>query len=619
MILSIRHRILMPFLFITVFMTFSALFIAIELVQHYFDTIVQQETRAIKTNIDKSIQYQLQLRLVQNTLPSTPSTLNNIDLSYNTQQSKLILNTNHPSTPPPSISKETFINLVNPSSGTLYIKKNDAFIALSGNTAPINTQTFTHPYSEISIETETYYQQLFQHSIFKNIYIRTLIPNKDIKQQKKLMIYSIIIGLVLINMFIGVVYYFILKYITMSLSEITESAKQMAKGQLTSPVKIKSNDEIGLLAQSFNGMLNNVQTKTAELIYERNRSKMILAQLPEGIIVTDLEHRLLSANKTAETMLGFSSDCAKGQEIIQFLKNENLQSLFSDQIKTVNTITKDIMIPNDNGKKDYYRIIISPLLDSTYQKNGIITVIRDITHEKQIKVLRDSFLRTVTHELRTPLTSIIGFLDILSKQNYGNLNTKQMEFLDITQHNATYLKKLMSELIDLSSIYSGKETLQRSKIDINTLCPNIIKTHQATLNKKKNKVSLTIQTQDMSLFLDKEKLIKIVENLLLNANKFTNEGTIDLTINKTDTFSTFIIKDSGFGLSNKQKQALFQAFEKKGTNEYYTYDGLSLEMAIVKELVHLHNGQIYVESKENQGSTFTIIFPLTNTPVTTPA
>ena len=406
----------------------------------------------------------------------------------------------------------------------------------------------------------------------------------------------------------------------MSLSEITESAKKIAKGQLTSPVQIKRNDEIGLLAQSFNGMLNNVQTKTAELIYERNRSKMILAQLPEGIIVTDLEHRLLSANRTAETMLGFSSDCAKGQEIIQYLKNENLQSLFSDQIKnmTDNAITRDMMISNDDGTNAHYRIIVSPLLDSTYQKNGIITVIRDISHEKQVKTLHDSFLRTVTHELRTPLTSIIGFLDILSKQNYGELNTKQNEFLTIAQHNANYLKKLMSELIELSTIHSGQSQLHRTKVELNPLCTQIIQRHQSDINKKKNKLHLTTQTQTMALFSDKEKLEKIIENLLLNANRTTDEGTIDITFSKTDTFTTLTIKDSGLGLNAKQKQTLFKAFEKKESSTNYTPNGLSLELAIVKELVHLHNGQIYIESKENQGTAFTIIFPHTQTPVPVP-
>ena len=126
-------------------------------------------------------------------------------------------------------------------------------------------------------------------------------------------------------------------------------------------------------------MLNNVQTKTAELIYERNRSKMIVAQLPDGIIVTDLEDKLVMANRAAELMLGFSTDRAKGQEIIKYLQDENLQAIFKTQFKYIkdSTITREVNI-KQNNKVECYQVIVSPLLDTSYQKNGIITVIRKI-------------------------------------------------------------------------------------------------------------------------------------------------------------------------------------------------------------------------------------------------
>ena len=121
-------------------------------------------------------------------------------------------------------------------------------------------------------------------------------------------------------------------------------------------------------------MLNNVQTKTAELIYERNRSKMVLAQLPDGIIVTDSTHKLISANRAAETMLGFSTDRAKGQTIIQYIKNEKLNSLFKNQLNTVkdNTVIRELMIPSSSGKEEYFQIALSPLLDTTTNKLALL-------------------------------------------------------------------------------------------------------------------------------------------------------------------------------------------------------------------------------------------------------
>ena len=184
----------------------------------------------------------------------------------------------------------------------------------------------------------------------------------------------------------------------MSLSQITETAKQLSKGQRTSPLKYNRNDEIGLLAQSFNNMLNNVQTKTAELIYERNRSKMILAQLPEGIVVTDLNNKLLSANRAAETMLGFSTDRAKGHEIISYLKNENLTSFFNHEFRSINNdhVVREIMIPDSNGNNRHFQITVLLPIDSTYQKTGIITVIRNITNEKINIFLSNNVIKSVS-------------------------------------------------------------------------------------------------------------------------------------------------------------------------------------------------------------------------------
>ena len=304
--------------------------------------------------------------------------------------------------------------------------------------------------------------------------------------------------------------------------------KEITNGQVITLMKVKSNDEFGLLAQSFNNMLNSVQTKTAELIYEKNRSKMILAQLPDGIIVTDLNHKLLMANRAAENMLGFSTDCAKGQELIQYLKDENLYSLFSDELKQIesNQLIREVTIKDGKDVEQSYQITISPLMDSTYQKTGLITVIRNITQENQTRYLKDSFLRSVTHELKTPLTSIIGFLNILKKEMHGNLNEKQKEFLTITLLNTSILKKLINNLLELSIIHSGQLALDKRSICINDLIQDLVHESLPIIEKKKNFILVDMQEQNMQIYADQDKLYQLIQNLILNANKYTNDGKI---------------------------------------------------------------------------------------------
>ena len=503
----------------------------------------------------------------------------------------------------------------------LYIKRNNDFVriyrsseALSPFGARMSNNDFidftSEPYMNHVLEGERFRSYFYEHSEIKNLFIHVMTPSSKIFHQRRLTLLGITSLILLINSIIIFIFFIILKRITHSLSQITQTAKQISKGQSATPLKVNSNDEIGLLAQSFNNMLNNVQTKTAELIYERNRSKMILAQLPEGIIVTDLNNKLLSANRAAETMLGFSTDRAKGQEIISYLKNENLSSFFSNEFQSVkdNALIREVMIPDQNGKEDHYQITVSPLLDSTYQKTGMITVIRNITDEKQVRSLKDNFLRSVTHELRTPLTSIIGFLNILIKEVHGDLNDKQKEFLDISIVNSTYLKKLINDLLELSIIHSGQLTLSQTSFHLNDTFDAIIKNQLKIIEKKSNVISVDYQSPDMQLYADKNKMSQIFQNLILNANKFTENGMIECVLNQTAAFTTFIIKDSGQGMTEQQKHQLFQAFDEQ-TSDPYLYDGLGLELAIVKELVNMHHGQIFIESELERGSIFTIIIP----------
>ena len=380
---------------------------------------------------------------------------------------------------------------------------------------------------------------------------------------------------------------------------------------MNTPMKVKSNDEFGLLAQSFNNMLNNVQTKTAELIYERNRSKMILAQLPDGIIVTDLNHKLLLANRAAETMLGFSTDSAKGQALIRYLKDENLQSFFSSEMDNIQSsqMVRGAHHLQSTREENQFQITLSPLLDSTYQKTGLITVIRNITKETHARTLKDHFLRAVTHELRTPLTSIIGFLNILKKEMHGNLNEKQREFLSIAIFNSSMLKKLINNLLDLSMIQSGSFKLQPIVFTINDTLDDTIHQLLPSIEKKQNTIFIDYQDEHMLIDADQARFKQMIENLILNANKNTDQGKIECIVTKTLSNISIIIKDNGIGLSKEEKFAIYQAFELQSGAANSYKEGVNIELAIVKELVHLHNGSIHLESDVEQGSTYTVSLP----------
>ena len=619
MILSIRHRILIPFLFINLFLVFTALFFSIEYIHSRFDN------KLYKLANTQSSQYEFLLNqmIVESYLSSklnkpyisskslyqANAIISDLTLRFDPNSGQMHIRDSLDQFP---INLDSFNALFGIENSMLYYQINNQLIRVSNQANVMFQKAFSFspsdankPLSNIEFNDSSYSSIVIPHSSLQSVFIQTFVPNASIYSQRNVILLLTISSILVINCLIIFTFIMILNRITISLSQITNNAKKIAKGQITSPIKVMSNDEIGLLAQSFNNMLNNVQTKTAELIHERNRSKMIVTQLPDGIIVTDLENKLLLANRSAESMLGFSSDRAFDQDILKYFQDDALKSLFKSHFKRL----KDSSISsNFTFQNESYQITFSPLLDTSYQKNGIIIVIRNVTDEQKIQSLKDSFLRTVTHELKTPLTSIIGFLDIILKESHGNLNSKQKDFLSISILNSKYLKKLINDLLELSTIHSGKSTLTYERFNIQSIIDDLLKTYYPIIQNRKNIISVNYQDPKLEIFGDKDKIYKIIENLIINANKFTENGTIECFINQTDQFSTIIFKDSGMGMSNDQKTRLLNLLEKKQSSDF-SFEGISLELSLVKELINLHHGKIFVESEESRGSVFTIILP----------
>ncbi|MEK9727427.1 MAG: histidine kinase dimerization/phospho-acceptor domain-containing protein, partial [Candidatus Margulisiibacteriota bacterium] len=450
-------------------MAFSAMLICIELINGYFDHQLENKAQTVLTPIEHSFN-QMASKTFLEFSNNAPTSFNQVLQHSNLQNTfgLTVINNRFFLYEPNSVS----LSLIPFSFEAVNFSKNlrNIYIELDNKIYNINNMSASlslagaSSFKDISKNGQRYRRFFTQHPQISHLYFYIDVHSEGIEKKRNSKLAFVLVGLFLVNEFIIVIFSIILKHITRSLTEMTQAAKNITKGQMITPMKVKSNDEFGLLAQSFNNMLNSVQTKTAELIYEKNRSKMILAQLPDGIIVTDLNHKLFMANRAAENMLGFSTDCAKGHELIQYLKDENLQSLFSDELKQIesNQLVREVNINDAKGNDQLYQITISPLLDSTYQKTGLITVIRNITQENQTRYLKDNFLRSVTHELKTPLTSIIGFLNILKKELHGNLNDKQKEFLTISLLNSSMLKKLINNLLDLSIIHSGQLKLNKS-------------------------------------------------------------------------------------------------------------------------------------------------------------
>lgn len=224
---------------------------------------------------------------------------------------------------------------------------------------------------------------------------------------------------------------------------------------------------------------------------------------------------------------------------------------------------------------------------------------------------KSRFLANMSHEIRTPLNAIIGFSELIKAQLDPEGKTQIHEYLSHIQNTGQHLSNLVNDILDLSRLEKGKLTLYNEIIDLHELCKRM---HSSSLFGAESKnIALNLNLPSSTpqyIFGDITKLTQVLTNLLANALKFTTEGHVDLSISHTTEHLIFCIKDTGVGIAKEKQSSIFDAFEQEDSSVTRRYGGAGLGLNITRQLVHLMDGTLALESIKGIGSTFKVTLPL---------
>jgi signal transduction histidine kinase len=224
---------------------------------------------------------------------------------------------------------------------------------------------------------------------------------------------------------------------------------------------------------------------------------------------------------------------------------------------------------------------------------------------------KSSFLTTVSHELRTPLTSIIGYSELMQEllQN-GTPQTDIAGYLQKVELSAQHLLTLITDILDMSTIEAGRLVLNIEQVDLCPLLQQVIQTVEPLMAKNNNQFVVNCAYPTGCMETDPKRLRQVLLNLLSNAAKFTEQGTVELTVCRTDKRIQFQVADTGIGLTLAQMKQLFRPFMQADTTITRKYGGTGLGLMISQQISHLMGGEISVESEDGKGSTFTLSLPV---------
>jgi PAS domain S-box-containing protein len=429
--------------------------------------------------------------------------------------------------------------------------------------------------------------------------------------QSSLMV-MIIVGVVFINIVVFVMYSVMIRNITSSLDILATVARRVGQGDMDQRIYIESSDEIGDLVRVFNQMVESLKASSHYLVIEKNKSEAIISCMPEGIIVTDTDNRLILANSRAEEIFNFSSDKLQGKILLEYITNEELSThLKEDFSEESSRLQREVVIPDSEGKERTYALISSFMkYPHDLGHLGVITVIRDVTQDRELDELREGFLRTVTHELRTPLTSIIGFIELV--QSTGDpLPDQKQKWLNIALNESSNLKEMIDDLLDLSQLKAGRVKITLSTIRVENLLKQLVHIFEPLAKHKNLDLQLDDVSSTLEIRVDLSKIRRVLVNLLSNAFKFTQEGHVKIGCEEKASSVVFFVSDTGIGLKEDETRIIFEKFRQIDYSSTRQYEGIGLGLSIVKQLVEIHGGEVWVDSVFGQGTTFFVKLPKT--------
>ncbi|RHW52291.1 cell wall metabolism sensor histidine kinase WalK [Bombilactobacillus bombi] len=403
--------------------------------------------------------------------------------------------------------------------------------------------------------------------------------------------------------------------ITRPIAEMRKQAIRMANGDYSGQVRVYSEDELGQLAVAVNNLSVRVEEEQENSDAERNRLDSVLTQMTDGVVATDRHGKITIINEAAQSFLNVDRKSALSRPLVDLLEispEVSFDDLLANQDERI--IEPEV---DSDGDSLILQADFSLIKRTTGFVTGIICVLHDVTEQQKIDRDRRQFVSNVSHELRTPLTSLRSYIETL---NDGAWQDPQLapRFLKVTQDETERMIRMVNSLLDLSRFDQGTAKINVELVNFNEFFNFILdrfdmlikNNHEKSTKAKKYTIKRIFTKKDLWVEIDPDKMTQAIDNIMNNALKYSPDGgTITCRLIDTQRYIILSITDQGLGIPRKDLKKVFDRFYRVDKARSRKQGGTGLGLSISKEVVEAQGGHVWVNSMENQGSTFYISLP----------
>jgi two-component system, NtrC family, sensor histidine kinase KinB len=401
------------------------------------------------------------------------------------------------------------------------------------------------------------------------------------------------------------------RWILRPIHRLIDSTDEIRRGNLNLVVPVETRDEIGQLSNAFNAMTVSLRffrrSDHAKLLRLQQSTQKAFRNLPEALAIVDAEGAVEIATESARTNFGLTPNTR-----ISDLPHPWMTDLYQQAIKgqkpPINEYKFPIVQHFVNNQEKFYQPRAYSILDDDKKLDGLIIFLQDITLLKQSDDIKRNLLSTISHQLKTPLTSIRMAIHLLLEEKIGGLTENQAELLVSAREESERLSVILEDLLDISRIESGSVQMNLAPTSPHELVNEAVTYFRREAQEKGIELAVEIPELLPDAIADKPRIGHVLANLLANAIRYTPRGgRILLSVREDGNTLKFTISDNGGGIPEEYRQKIFEKFFRVPGQDSNTGEGLGL--AISREIIRAHGGEISLESSKGPGAAFFFTLP----------
>ncbi len=385
--------------------------------------------------------------------------------------------------------------------------------------------------------------------------------------------------------------------------ELRGVVKAIAAGDLTQRLPWRSGDELGAIASAIDDMAEQLRRRLAQASDEQARLRAVLQGMVEGVLVLDREGRVILANPRLRELFG-AWGAVEGRPALEVIRRADVEAALAEAVRTPEPVVRELQLSSGGGRHLEMHAVRFPSRGALL---GTVAVFHDVTEIHRLEGVRRDFVANVSHELRTPLTAIRGFAETLRNNEVPVEQRRQ--YLDVILRHADRLTALIEDLLELSRIEGGTRGLAPEPVDVAALARGLLQDLKPRLDAGGLQAAVRAEPAPLAL-ADRRALEQVLLNLLDNAIKYSEPGgAIELTISGSASDVRVDVSDTGIGIPESDRARVFERFYRVEKARSRDLGGTGLGLAIVKHLIQAQDGDVFISSREGQGTTFTVRLP----------